>query len=114
MYETLVIYPKALEALEKYLELTGKRSKHDLKKLARYRQQTKEWQNLPLTPYQIEQLGHYLREKLSQQESYEHSFRWTVTWLENHGYKFPEFVIKSLEDRGAFDDFQVLHNIVPG
>ena len=66
---------------------------------------------MPLSPTQLAQLGDYLRQKLRGGTG-ERSLRWTESWLSEQRIPEPEKVIAALRDRGGFNDFEVLANVV--
>jgi hypothetical protein len=111
--ECLLHYDEARKCLERSMDLTGRRSQHDLKKLALYDQMAKEWSGLMLTPSQLGELGEYLRRHLTTR-SKERSFKWTEKWLREHGFTDSTKVIESIRAKGAFDDFRVADNLARG
>lgn len=111
--ETLLHYGPAIAALERAMELEGKRDKRDLKRLAMLRETAKEWSKLPLTPAQLEQLGEFLEEKLADKPM-ERNLKWTEEWLRAHGVKDVAKVVAALGDRGAYSDAQVYYNVILG
>lgn len=110
--ETLLDYQAARVALEKAMQLTAKRDKRDLKRLAMLRELTEEWAGLVLSPSQLQELGRYLEEELKGSTG-DRSLRLTRQWLERQGLNL-ERIVRALEDRGAYSDFQVLYNVVRG
>lgn len=111
--ECLLDYSAALRALHKAMELSGKRDKRDLKRVALLREAGGQWTNLGLTPAQLADLGRYLEERLGGGQG-ERSLRFTREWLERSQPQDPKRTLEALDRRGAFTDFQVLYNVVRG
>jgi tetratricopeptide (TPR) repeat protein len=108
----LLNYEPAILALERLIQISSKKDKRVLKRLAGLKQAHSEWGALPLSPAQLAALGEYLEEHGvgSQSKTLELSRR----WLEQSGAHDVERVIEALGCRGAFCDFQVLQNVVRG
>ncbi len=111
-FEAQLDYRRAVDALQKYLELVPNAPKEDRKRLALCRQYLQEWKSLSLAPESLEQLGNYLRTVVRSDPS--RDFRHTLAWLKDTGHDDPEAVLQGMRDRGAFDDWQVLQNLVIG
>ena len=97
--ETLLAYPRALEAFKRALELAGKRDKRDLKRLGALRTAAKEWDALQLTAVQLAELGAFL----DAQPELPRDFTFTRAWLERAGIPAAG-VIAALQARGACCD----------
>jgi tetratricopeptide (TPR) repeat protein len=114
-HENLLDYREAIKAVQECINRSAGPKKDDLKRLARYKEQLSFWEVVSLTPGELNELGVFLHDKLfSVPAAYEHSFRWTIAWLSERKHPAPDKVISGLERLGAFDDFQVLHNVIVG
>jgi hypothetical protein len=113
--ESMLGYGRAIAALERALELGGRRDKRDLKRLGILRATAREWGELLLPPQQLADLGDFLEAKLKT-EAMEDDLTWTESWLRSTGLSDDDVqkVIAALKKRGAFSDAQVYHNIVRG
>lgn len=111
--ECLLDYGAALRALQKAIELSGKRDRRDVKKLVFLQQADGKWADLGLTPAQLASLGRHLEAQLAGGTG-DRSLRLTREWLAREEIAAPERVIAALDRRGAFSDFQVLYNVVRG
>jgi hypothetical protein len=111
--EVLLNPENARFALERAITLSGRRSKHDLKKLYFLEQSAREWFELGLKPEELESLGHYLEDMVGNGPFY-HDLRWTSSWLESHFTDKAQEILAALRSRGGNTDLQVLHNIVRG
>jgi hypothetical protein len=112
-HETLLEYREAIHALEMCISLSAHPVKNDLKRLARYREQLLWWATCPVSPRELAELGDFLDRMLCS-APLEHSFRWTLVWLTKRKHPAPEKVIAGLEQLGAYDDFQLLSNVIDG
>lgn len=109
--EALLNYPEALSSLEKSIELGGK-DKKDLKKIALLKECLKSWDELKLTPEQLESLGDYLNEKLGE-FGCKHTLSFTKEWIDENMTKNKKTkIIKSIQGKGGFCDCEVLANVV--
>jgi tetratricopeptide (TPR) repeat protein len=113
-HENLLDYREAIQAVQECINRSAGPKKDDLKRLARYKEQLSWWEAVSLTPGELNELGAFLHDKLFSVPGYEHSFRWTIAWLREKKHPAPDKVISGLERLGAFDDFQVLHNVIVG
>jgi tetratricopeptide (TPR) repeat protein len=111
--ESLLHYTEARKALERAVELSGKRDKKTLKRIALYQQLEKQWRALLLTPEELQRLGNYLRERLASGAN-EKTFKWTEAWLIANRYQHIDGVLESFRQAGAFYDFQVAENLARG
>ena len=78
--ECLLHYRAAVRFLERAMELSGRREKKDLKRLARLEEYAGEWSRLGLTPTRLRELGDYLDARLGEQGC-DRSLRLTRQWL---------------------------------
>ena len=113
-HESLLEYRAAIHAIQECINRSVSPKKDDLKRLARYKEQLNWWETISLSPGELKELGIFLHGKLSSVPEYERSFRWTIAWLNEKKHPSSDKVISGLEQLGACDDFQVLHNIVNG
>jgi Protein of unknown function (DUF2695) len=113
-HENLLDYREAIQAVQECINRSAGPKKDDLKRLARYKEQLSWWEAASLTPGELKELGAFLHDKLFSVSGCEHSFRWTLAWLSEKKHPAPDKVISGLERLGAFDDFQVLHNVIVG
>ncbi len=112
--ECLLDYSSAVRSLEMALILSSRRDRRDLRRLALLRHAAGEWKDLLLSPAQLADLGDFLQARLGGSTG-ERCFRFTLEWLaQQEGVAESAAVITALEGRGAFSDFEVLHNIVKG
>jgi hypothetical protein len=112
-HENLLEYCEAIEAVQECINRSAGPRRDDLKRLARYKEQLSWWEAVSLSPRELDELGVFLQSKLSS-VPYERSFKWTIAWLEEKKHRSPAKVISGLERLGAYDDFQVLHNVIVG
>jgi hypothetical protein len=84
--ECLLNYVAARQCLERAMSLSERKDKKDLKRLALLKEGEFAWTELKLTPAQLEELGQFLRAKLSQSEC-DHTLRFT-----EHGSRRPKWV----------------------
>lgn len=111
--ECLLHYTAAKRCLERAMDLSGRRGKRDLKKLALYREYEEQWREIRLTPEQLKELGAFLERK-RQDAGLDRSFRWTLAWLRTQGISDHEGVLEGLRMVGGYNDFDVLANVVHG
>ena len=112
--ECFLNYPEAIKCLKKSVELTGHISKSQRKRIAMLKEASKQWKQLDLTPEDLRSLGAYLKSVGADEAIDRRSFEHTELWLANEGFSNPEIIIEQLENKGAYSDFQVYHNIVLG
>jgi hypothetical protein len=109
--ELLLNYHAAAVYLETAMELEGRRTKSDLKKLSLYLQEDQQWKELGLSPRELKRLGDFLKAELAMDDM-GRDFRWTESWLATHCPERKQRIIDALTQRGAFSDFSVLQNVV--
>lgn len=112
--ECLLHYREAIDCLQNAMRLTGQRDKRDLKRLAALQICLKEWEELPLAPAELQDLGEFLQEMGCDDEARGRSLRFTREWLERKRFDSPDIVLRALDRRSGFTDFQVLYNVVRG
>ena len=111
-HENLLEYREAIHAVQECIKRSVGPKKDDLKRLAHYKEQLGWWEAVSLTPGELNELGVFLHSKLSSVLEYERSFRWTMVWLNQKKHPSPDKVVSGLERLGAYDDFQMLHNVI--
>ncbi|WP_421535950.1 DUF2695 domain-containing protein [Priestia sp. D3YE.R1] len=109
--EYLLNYNAALMALQNAVSL-DKKDKKLLKRLALLKEYASKWQELDMTPEQLQSLEIYLEEKL---EVYgcNHTLIYTREWLDIstlHSKKSK--IVKALQNQGGFCDCEVLMNVI--
>jgi hypothetical protein len=111
--EMLLAYSLALAALERSMELSGRKDKADLKRLGLLRGAIRESNKLGLSPQQLADLGQYLKEKLSTTGDAD-DLGHTTAWLADRGFseEQAERILEALRARGAHSDDQVVDKIV--
>jgi hypothetical protein len=111
--ECFLNYSEARKHLERAMEVSGNRARSDLKKLAMYAQYAKEWGQLRLSAVQLRALGDYLR---SNQKTIgtSRSLALTESWLYKQGFQNVPEILEGIKAYGAYDDWQVLENLVRG
>ncbi|PJZ76306.1 DUF2695 domain-containing protein [Leptospira neocaledonica] len=108
--EALLNYKEAIDSFTKYLDLKG-RDKKDLKKLAFLRESQVEWEDLILSPKELNDLGNYLNSNLNR-IACDHSLAITKKYLEGKYSKSDlKRIVSSLQNRGGFCDCEVLANV---
>ena len=112
--ECLMNFSAAIRCCEKAIELSGKPTKDQRKRLALLKQSVAQWNKLPLTPEELKALGAYLKMVGADESIHKKTFEHTETWLENEGFSNPDEVIGEFERRGAYSDFQIYHNVILG
>jgi len=106
--EVQLNYPLAYQYLRTAIQVGGS-SKRDQKRLALLREQVREWKALRLSPTELTELGRFLREDGVGANSRNRTL--TESWLDTHKPAEKAEILRALDDRGAFSDFQVLANI---
>src|SRR5262245_53606542 len=111
--ECMLDYAAAIHHLERAMALMPKKDKPDLKRLAMLQSSYAGWAELHLTSTELNELGHYLvaHDRLDPEDR---TMKHTIQWLMDHGRDDYSLVVDGLHNRGAFSDFQVLHNVVFG
>jgi hypothetical protein len=109
--ECLLNYNHAIYCLQRAMELDKKNQK-DLKRLALLTEYSGLWDELKLTPEQLESLGSFLNEKLTAADC-DHTLKFTKIWLEESlpNSKISK-IIRELQNQGGFCDCEVLNNVV--
>lgn len=107
--ECLLNYPSARNNFEKALSLSNQRNPKDLKHLALLREYEKKWQELPLTPEELENLGSYLTGLLAT-HGCDHTSKHTKEWLTRFSPGKQEQKLKVLRHWGGYCDCEVLSN----
>jgi hypothetical protein len=113
-HENLLEYRQAIQAVQECINRSAAPKKDDLKRLVRCKEQLGWWEAVSLTPRELNELGAFLHGKLSSVPTYEHSLRWTIAWLNERKHPSPDKVTSGLERLGAYNDFQVLQNVIIG
>lgn len=109
--EYLLNYSAAIESLQKVMEL-GNKDRKDLKRLVLLKEYGGQWQEISLSPEQLEALGNYLREKI-EAWGCDHTLVFTKEWLDQNVPKSKKAkVVKALQNQGGFCDCEVLMNII--
>ncbi|WP_277585232.1 DUF2695 domain-containing protein [Psychrobacillus antarcticus] len=109
--ECLLNYNNAIYCLERAMELDKKNQK-DLKRLFLLKDYGGMWNELNLSPEQLESLGIFLDEKLNADDC-DHSLKLTKSWLEDNIPKSKlSKIVKALKNQGGFCDCEVLSNVV--
>ncbi|WP_440604620.1 DUF2695 domain-containing protein [Bacillus sp. GB_SG_008] len=109
--ECLLNYNEAVICQEKTLELGG-RDRKDLKRLALLKEYSGKWEEINLSPVQLETLGTFLDEMINS-KGCDHSHKYTKSWLENNVPKSKiSKIIKAMRNQGGFCDCEVLLNVV--
>jgi hypothetical protein len=110
-HEALLEFGAALATAQEATKLSGRKDKRDLKRIALLRQSAAQSCAMPLSPFQLAELGDYLRDKLAGGTG-DRTLRWTETWLFEHDVPERDNVIAALRSRGGYTDFQVLSNVI--
>lgn len=109
--ECLLNYNNAISCLERAMELDKKNQK-DFKRLALLKEYGGMWNELNLSPEQLESLGLFLSEKLTADDC-DHSIKFTKRWLEENIPKSKiSKIVKEFQNQGGFCDCEVLSNVV--
>jgi hypothetical protein len=111
--ECLLNYCAAVRCLKRAMDLSGRRDKKDLKRLAQLEAYAGQWSRLALTPTELSQLGNYLGARLAEQGC-DGTVRLTRQWLAESRIQLPEAVIGAIAERGGCCDCEVLSNVVHG
>ncbi|HES8074056.1 TPA: DUF2695 domain-containing protein [Streptococcus pyogenes] len=109
--EYLLNYNAALTALQNALSF-DKKDKKLLKRLALLKEYASKWQELDMTPEQLQSLEIYLQEKL-EICGCDHTLVYTREWLDIstlHSKKSK--IVKALQNQGGFCDCEVLMNVI--
>ncbi|MED4455680.1 DUF2695 domain-containing protein [Metabacillus fastidiosus] len=109
--EYLLNYNAAIYSLQKVIEL-GEKDRKDLKRLVMLKEYGGQWQELNMSPEQLESLGTYLEEKI---DTYgcDHSLTHTKEWLDGNIPKSKKSkVTKAMQNQGGFCDCEVLMNVI--
>ncbi|MEK5389699.1 DUF2695 domain-containing protein [Margalitia sp. FSL K6-0131] len=109
--ECLLNYKEAIICQEKTMEL-GHRERKDLKRLALLKEYGGKWEEINLSPDQLETLWAFLDEMINS-EGCDHTHKLTKSWLENNVPKSKiSKIIKAMRNQGGFCDCEVLLNVV--
>ena len=108
--ECFLHYPAAHRCLERAIACSGRRDKRDFKKLALYKEYAQQWKKLSLSSQELADLGNYLEDK-KRSSLIERNFKWTKAWLAEKK-RDANLSIEAFRERGAYDDLQVLENVV--
>lgn len=109
--ESLLNYPAARRALERYLDLGGERNRKTLKRLVNLEESETKWANLILSPVQLEFLGAFLEFELAKSDC-DHTHRLTELWLKEHFKSNGAPILEALKEHGGYCDCEVLFNVV--
>ncbi len=112
--ECLLNYPAAISALEKAISRGDTKSRKDAKRMALLKEYAVQWNQLLLSPAQLESLGDTLRAANVNDNADGRTLRLTKKWLEDQDVANPEAVLDALRARGGYSDFLVLFNVVRG
>jgi len=111
--EALLLYHNAVLTLERVITLSRTPDRKDLKRLAACREASGLWKNLTLAPYELVELGRFLKGSLMDRAPSE-SLYWTEQWLRENKPEQLESILAALGHLGYGSDYKVLHNLVPG
>lgn len=111
--EALLRYAAALEAHSRAMRLSGKRSRKDLKTLARLKQNVQDWSDLDLSPSELHELGEFL-ERQQERVANNRGTELTEEWLIGRFGETGLLRLDSLRRRGGFSDLLILNNLVRG
>lgn len=107
----LLNYKFALSYLEKAIEISGK-DKSDLKRLAALKGCQSQWEELDLTPAQLDSLGNFLDKKLRECEC-NYTLNFTKEWLDINVVKSKKSrIVKAIQNQGGFCDCEVIANVI--
>lgn len=109
--ECLLNYPGARRSFEKALSLTNQRNPKDMKHFALLREYESKWNEIPLTPDELHNLGTYLTGQLST-HGCNHTPKYTKEWLAQSSPGKQEQKLKALRHWGGYCDCEVLSNAV--
>ena len=93
------------------MRFAGGRGNKDLKRLALLREYETKWDNLALTPDQLQALGKHLDIQLSKTPC-DHSLTFTGGWLREQDIEDPERILTAIRDHGGYCDCEVVWNVV--
>lgn len=110
--EALLNYPAAKKALERVLK-QGASDRRDLKRMALLKEYSARWDDLGLTPDELDVLGRYLEQNLDQ-EPCDHTLRRTEDWLQSQGKKKIPKILEAIKKNGGYCDCEVFSNVVEG
>lgn len=113
-YECLLKYDSAIECLTKSVAIGGKSSKSQQKRLAMLQSYRKKWAESLLSSYQLRGLEEFLKDNHADELVDVRSLEFTRAWLEANVVEEADSVIGQFQEKGAFSDFQVYHNICRG
>ena len=96
-------YEKAITHFKTYLDITGNRGKKKMmKKLAMLQESKKFWEQIQLSPFELDLLGKYLEKHYDPD-----GFTASKEWLSSYD-KPVETIISQWESIGLFNDFMIL------
>lgn len=113
-YECLLKYDSAIECLRKSIAIVGKSSKPQQKRLAMIESYAKKWSEFSLNADQLRDLEEFLKLKQADARVDVRTFEFTQEWLKANSFENADVIFLQLEDKGAFSDFQVYHNVCRG
>jgi hypothetical protein len=111
--ECLLNYAAARHCLEKAMNLSERKDKKYLKRLALLKECESQWADLNLTPAQLAELGSHLEARLLENRC-DHTLRFTQEWLQTHNREKTKGAIEALRNHGGYCDCEVLNNVVVG
>jgi uncharacterized protein DUF2695 len=111
--ECLLHYRAAVWCLKRAMELSGRREKKDLKRLALLEECAGQWSRLRLTPTELSELGDYLVARLAEWGC-DRSLRFTRQWLAEAGIQSSESALDAIVDRGGYCDCEALSYVMKG
>ena len=109
--ECLLNYPAARSSFETSLSLSNQRNPKDLKHLALLRENESKWNDFPLAPEELANLGDFLSVSLSL-SGCNHSVEQTKLWLTKNSPSKLETKLKAIRHWGGYCDCEVLVNVV--
>ena len=109
--ECLLNYPGARSSFEKALSLSRQRNPKDLKHLALLREQESKWEEFPLTPDELQNLGRHLTGLLAT-HGCDHTPKHTKEWISQFSPSKQEQKLKAIRHWGGYCDCEVVSNAV--
>ena len=109
--ECLLNYPAARRSFEESLSRSSQRNPKELKHLALLKEYESKWQEFPLTPEELADMGSFLSASLSA-AGCNHSAEYTKQWLTENSPSKIEAKLKAIRHWGGYCDCEVLANVV--
>lgn len=111
-HEALMAFEQAIHDARQFLERGAGRKNKMLKAIAQLEEARHFWYVLGLTPYELQALGDFLVRDDVTNFTEDADFAATRLWLNENAPEREQIVLDGLRDLGAFDDHDIVANIL--